>query len=170
MVIEAFNQLRAVALRRANGQRTCYEMLTGCEWSLLVGRQSGDEPARRHEGGPLNAEDNGPLAGWLRWHVPLFEGDRVAAGFFAEPVNSDSWGPQPCGGCLLRRGWGLNCVRQADVATRMLGRFIFIQFRGFLLALSQVGVGRNGYPDGRWVTRFRCLNPPQNEERENHKQ
>ncbi len=71
---------------------------------------------------------------------------------------------------MLRRGWGLNCVRKADVATRMLGRFIFIQFRGFLLALSQVGVGRNGYPDGRWVTRFSFFNPPENEERESYKQ
>ncbi len=103
-------------------------------------------------------------------HSTFFEGDRVVAGFFAEPVNIDSWGPQPCDGCLLRRCWGLNCIRKADVAARMLGRFIFIQFSGFLLALRKVGVGRNGYPDGRWVTRFRCLNPPQNEERENHKQ
>ena len=64
----------------------------------------------------------------------------------------------------------MNGVRQADVAARMLGRFIFIQFRGFLLALGKVGVSRDRYPGGRRVTRFPFLNPPQNKERENYKQ
>ncbi len=106
--------------------------------------------------GSLSALTNGPITSFSS-----------PAG---EPVNSDSWESQQCGGCFLRRGGGLNGVRQADVAARMLGRFIFIQFRGFLLALSQVGVGRNGYPGGRRVTRFPFFNPPQNEERESHKQ
>ena len=69
----------------------------------------------------------------------------------------------------LRRGWGLNSVRKADVASRMLGGFIFIQVSEFLLALGKVGVSRDRYPCGRRVTRSPFLNPPQNKERENHK-